>query len=41
MEEIAGIVAKWTGIPVAKLMEGEREKPAVTSVLVQEEVLPL
>ena len=25
-EEITGIVAKWTGIPVAKLMEGEREK---------------
>ena len=25
-EEIATIVAKWTGIPVAKLMEGEREK---------------
>lgn len=25
-EEIAGVVAKWTGIPVAKLMEGEREK---------------
>ncbi len=25
-EEIAGIVAKWTGIPVAKLMGGEREK---------------
>jgi ATP-dependent Clp protease ATP-binding subunit ClpB len=25
-EEIAGIVAKWTGIPVARLMEGEREK---------------
>ncbi len=25
-EEIANIVAKWTGIPVAKLMEGEREK---------------
>jgi len=25
-EEIAGIVAKWTGIPVNKLMEGEREK---------------
>ncbi|MBR7063280.1 MAG: AAA family ATPase, partial [Clostridia bacterium] len=24
--EIAGIVARWTGIPVAKLMEGEREK---------------
>ncbi len=25
-EEIAKIVGKWTGIPVAKLMEGEREK---------------
>ena len=25
-DEIAGIEARWTGIPVAKLMEGEREK---------------
>ena len=25
-EEISGIVARWTGIPVARLMEGEREK---------------
>ncbi|MBQ8781649.1 MAG: ATP-dependent chaperone ClpB [Oscillospiraceae bacterium] len=25
-EEIARVVARWTGIPVAKLMEGEREK---------------
>ncbi|MBR0510260.1 MAG: ATP-dependent chaperone ClpB [Clostridia bacterium] len=25
-EEISGIVAKWTGIPVAKLMESEKEK---------------
>ncbi len=25
-EEIAEIVARWTGIPVSKLMEGEREK---------------
>ena len=25
-EEIAGIVARWTGIPVARLQEGEREK---------------
>lgn len=25
-EDISQIVAKWTGIPVAKLMEGEREK---------------
>jgi len=25
-EEIAKIIARWTGIPIAKLMEGEREK---------------
>jgi len=25
-EEIAGIVSKWTGIPVTRLVEGEREK---------------
>jgi len=25
-EEIAEVVSKWTGIPVAKMMEGEREK---------------
>lgn len=25
-DEIARIVARWTGIPVARLMEGEREK---------------
>jgi ATP-dependent Clp protease ATP-binding subunit ClpB len=25
-EEVAAVVSKWTGIPVAKLMEGEREK---------------
>ena len=25
-EEIAGIISRWTGIPVTKLMEGEREK---------------
>jgi ATP-dependent Clp protease ATP-binding subunit ClpB len=25
-EEIASVVAKWTGIPVAKMMEGETEK---------------
>src|SRR4029077_17767791 len=25
-DEIAGIVARWTGIPVARLQEGEREK---------------
>ena len=25
-EEIADIVARWTGVPVTKLIEGEREK---------------
>ena len=25
-EEIAGIVSKWTGIPVARMLEGERDK---------------
>ena len=25
-EEIADVVAKWTGIPVAKMLEGERDK---------------
>ncbi len=25
-EEIAGVVARWTGIPVSKMLEGEREK---------------
>jgi ATP-dependent Clp protease ATP-binding subunit ClpB len=25
-EEVAAVVSKWTGIPVARLMEGEREK---------------
>ena len=25
-EEIAAVVSKWTGVPVSKLLEGEREK---------------
>ena len=25
-EDIAEIVAKWTGIPVAKMLQGERDK---------------
>ena len=25
-EEIAGVVSRWTGVPVARLMQGEREK---------------
>ncbi len=27
-EEIAEVVSKWTGIPVSKMLEGEREKTA-------------
>ena len=25
-EEIAEVVSKWTGIPIAKMLEGDREK---------------
>jgi ATP-dependent Clp protease ATP-binding subunit ClpB len=25
-EEIAEVVSRWTGIPVSKMLEGEREK---------------
>ena len=38
-EEIAGIVAKWTGIPVAKLMEGEREKLLHLDELIHKRVI--
>ncbi|MBR3293905.1 MAG: ATP-dependent chaperone ClpB [Oscillospiraceae bacterium] len=38
-EEIAGIVAKWTGIPVAKLMEGEREKLLQLDTLLHKRVV--
>ena len=34
-EEIAKVVGKWTGIPVARIMEGEREK-----LLHMEDILP-
>ncbi|KMY49079.1 ATP-dependent chaperone ClpB [Peribacillus loiseleuriae] len=46
-EEIASIVARWTGIPVTKLVEGEREKllrlPTILSerVIGQEEAIEL
>lgn len=33
-EEIAEVVSKWTGIPVARMLEGEREK-----LLLMEEAL--
>ena len=38
-EEISAIVAKWTGIPVAKLMEGEREKILHLSETLHERVV--
>lgn len=38
-EEIAGIVAKWTGIPVSKLVEGEREKLLKLKQLLKERVV--
>ncbi len=38
-EEIARIVARWTGIPVAKLMEGEREKLLRLDSILHERVI--
>lgn len=38
-EEIASIVAKWTEIPVAKLMEGEREKLLHLDKVIHERVV--
>ncbi len=38
-EEIAAIVAKWTGIPVTKLMEGEREKLLHLDKVIHERVV--
>ena len=38
-EEIARIVARWTGIPVAKLIEGEREKLVHMDDLLHERVI--
>ena len=38
-EEIARIVARWTGIPVSKLVEGEREKLLRLSELLHERVI--
>ncbi len=38
-EEIAGIVARWTGIPVSKLMEGEREKLLHLEDIIHERVI--
>ncbi|ART75783.1 ATP-dependent chaperone ClpB [Sutcliffiella horikoshii] len=38
-EEIAGIVAKWTGIPVTRLVEGEREKLLKLEEILHERVV--
>ena len=38
-EEIASIVARWTGIPVSKLVEGEREKLLRLSDILHERVI--
>ncbi|RIW35280.1 ATP-dependent chaperone ClpB [Bacillus salacetis] len=38
-EEIAGIVARWTGIPVSKLVEGEREKLLKLEDILHERVI--
>jgi ATP-dependent Clp protease ATP-binding subunit ClpB len=38
-EDVAEVVAKWTGIPVAKLMEGEREKLLTMEERISERVV--
>ena len=38
-EEIAEIVARWTGIPVTKLLEGEREKLLKLDTILHERVI--
>ena len=38
-EEVAEIVSKWTGIPVSKMLEGEKEKLLQMEALVRERVV--
>jgi ATP-dependent Clp protease ATP-binding subunit ClpB len=38
-EEVAEIVSKWTGIPVAKMLEGEKEKLLQMEAVVQQRVV--
>ncbi len=38
-EEIAGIVSRWTGIPLSKLVEGEREKLLKLESILHERVI--
>ena len=38
-EEVAEIVSKWTGIPVSKMLEGEKEKLLQMEAVIQERVV--
>ena len=38
-EEIAEVVSRWTGIPVSKMMEGEKEKLLVLEAALQKQVV--
>jgi len=38
-EEVAEIVSKWTGIPVSKMLEGEKEKLLQMEAVVQQRVV--
>ncbi len=38
-EEVAEIVSKWTGIPVSKMLEGEKEKLLAMESVIQERVV--
>jgi ATP-dependent Clp protease ATP-binding subunit ClpB len=38
-EEVAEIVSRWTGIPVSKMLEGEKEKLLQMEALIQERVV--
>ena len=38
-EEVAEIVSKWTGIPVSKMLEGEKEKLLQMETVVQQRVV--
>ena len=38
-EEVAEVVSKWTGIPVSKMLEGEKEKLLQMETVVQERVV--
>ena len=39
VEQVAGVVSRWTGIPLARLQEGEREKLLALDKILQERVI--